>query len=58
MKKEHAILQGVQEKWCLTTEQGKELMRQVWAAEQAPKVWTFLWMIAHQALPMWERCYD
>lgn len=58
LRKEEDVLQVVCSFWNLTAQDGKELMKQIWAAELAPKVRTFLWMIAHKALPTWERRYD
>lgn len=50
--------QLVMEAWNLTEELGQVVLRQIWAKELAPKICTFLWMLAQHTLLMWERQYD
>lgn len=55
LSKDAGALDRIRSIWSLDREQAKQLLRQVWSKDIAPKVSAFLWLLAGRALPTWER---
>lgn len=56
LRKGSSALAKMQEIWSLDEEKADELVKQIWSVSLAPKLRSFLWLLAQRALPTWERC--
>lgn len=52
------VVEEISERWAISDQQARAVISSLWQGRLAPKLKTFLWHVAHQALPTIERKFD